>query len=41
MLKKFNDYFQKKKVIFALDKIVSENGKENNNYDDITCVMFT
>ena len=41
MLKKFNDYFQKKKVIFALDKIVNENGQENNNYDDITCVMFT
>ena len=35
MLKKSNEYFTKKKVIFAVDKI------HNNNYDDITCVMFT
>ena len=35
VLKKSNDYFTKKKVIFAIDKITS------NNYDDITCVMFT
>ena len=35
LLKKSNDYFTKKKVIFAIDKIAS------NNYDDITCVMFT
>ena len=35
MLKKSNDYFTKKKVIFAIDKILS------NNYEDITCVMFT
>ena len=35
LLKKSNDYFTKKKVIFAIDKITS------NNYDDITCVMFT
>ena len=35
VLKKANDYFTKKKVIFAIDKILS------NNYEDITCVMFT
>ena len=35
MLKKSNEYFTKNKVIFAVDKI------HNNNYDDITCVMFT
>ena len=35
MLKKSNEYFTKKKVMFAVDKIL------NNNYDDITCVMFT
>ena len=35
LLKKSNDYFTKKKVIFAIDKITS------NNNDDITCVMFT
>ena len=35
MLKKSNEYFTKKKVMFAVDKILS------NNYDDITCVMFT
>ena len=34
MLKKSNEYFTKKKVMFAVDKIL------NNNYDDITCVMF-
>ena len=34
MLKKSNEYFTKKKVMFAVDKILS------NNYDDITCVMF-
>jgi Ran GTPase-activating protein (RanGAP) involved in mRNA processing and transport len=35
LLKKSNDYFTKKKVIFGIDKITS------NNYDDITCVMFS
>ena len=35
MLKKSNEYFKKKKVMFVVDKIL------NNNYDDITCVMFT
>ena len=35
MLKKSNEYFTKKKVMFVVDKIL------NNNYDDITCVMFT
>ena len=34
MLKKSNEYFTKKKVMFVVDKIL------NNNYDDITCVMF-
>ena len=34
-LKKSNEYFTKKKVMFVVDKIL------NNNYDDITCVMFT
>ena len=35
MLKKSNEYFTKKKVMFVVDKIL------NNNYEDITCVMFT
>ena len=41
LLKKFNDYFKKKKVIFALDKIINENNQDNNKYEEIDCAMFT
>ena len=43
LLKKFNEYFKKKKVVFALDKEIYENGKnkENNKYEEIDCAMFT
>ena len=43
ILKKFNEYFKKKKVVFALDKTIYENdkNKENNKYDEIDCAMFT
>ena len=41
LLKKFNDYFKKKKVIFALDKIISENKKDDYKYEEIDCAMFT
>jgi len=37
ILKKFNDFFKKKKVVFALDKIEGE----TDNIDDIDCAMFT
>ena len=37
ILKKFNDYFKKKKVVFALDKIEGE----ADNIDSIDCAMFT
>ena len=37
ILKKFNDYFKKKKVVFALDKIEGE----NDSIDSIDCAMFT
>ena len=37
ILKKFNDFFKKKKVVFALDKI--EGGMDN--IDSIDCAMFT
>ena len=37
ILKKFNDYFKKKKVVFALDKIEGE----ENITDTIDCAMFT
>ena len=37
ILKKFNDYFKKKKVVFALDKIEGE----ENIIDTIDCAMFT
>ena len=42
MLKKYNDFFKKKKVVFALDKIYSDDNKDkdNYNYDDIDCAMF-
>ena len=36
ILKKFNEYFKKKKVVFALDKI----SDENDNYDDLDCAIF-
>ena len=32
---------KKKKVIFALDKIITENNKEDNKYEEIDCAMFT
>ena len=41
LLKKFNDFFKKKKVIFALDKIITENNKGDNKYEEINCAMFT
>ena len=37
ILRKFNDFFKKKKVVFALDKIEGE----TDNIDDIDCAMFT
>ena len=37
ILKKFNDYFKKKKVVFALDKIEGE----ENITETIDCAMFT
>ena len=37
ILKKFNEYFKKKKVVFALDKI----SDENDNYDELDCAIFT
>ena len=37
ILRKFNDYFKKKKVVFALDKIEGE----MDNIDSIDCAMFT
>ena len=37
ILRKFNDFFQKKKVVFALDKIE----EEMDNVDSIDCAMFT
>ena len=37
ILRKFNDYFKKKKVVFALDKIEGE----TDNIDSIDCAMFT
>ena len=37
ILKKFNDFFKKKKVVFALDKIEGE----TDNIDSIDCAMFT
>ena len=37
ILKKFNDFFKKKKVVFALDKIEGE----TENIDAIDCAMFT
>ena len=42
MLKKYNDFFKKKKVVFALDKIYSDDNKDKDdyNYDDIDCAMF-
>ena len=40
LLKKFNDYFKKKKVVFALDKIFDEKN-DNNKYEEIDCAMFT
>ena len=42
MLKKYNDFFKKKKVVFALDKIYSDGNKDKDdyNYDDIDCAMF-
>ena len=36
ILRKFNDYFKKKKVVFALDKIEGE----TDNIDSIDCAMF-
>ena len=41
MLKKFNDYFRNKKVVFALDKIICEKDSDENKYGEIECVMFT
>jgi hypothetical protein len=41
MLKKFNDYFRNKKVVFALDKIICEKDNDENKYGEIECVMFT
>ena len=43
ILKKFNEYFKKKKVVFALDKAIYEKikNKENNKYDENDCAMFT
>ena len=43
ILKKFNEYFKKKKVVFAFDKAIYEKikNKENNKYDEIDCAMFT
>ena len=40
MLKKFNDYFRNKKVVFALDKIICEKDSDENKYGEIECVMF-
>ena len=40
LLKKFNDYFKIKKVVFALDKIFDEKN-DNNKYEEIDCAMFT
>ena len=37
ILKKFNEYFKKKKVVFALDKIFDG----NENYEKIDCAIFT
>jgi hypothetical protein len=37
ILKKFNDFFKKKKVVFAIDKIEGE----IDNIDSIDCAMFT
>ena len=37
ILKKFNDFFKSKKVVFALDKIEGE----MDTIDDIDCAMFT
>ena len=37
ILKKFNEYFKKKKVVFALDKIFDG----NENYEKIDCSIFT
>ena len=37
ILRKFNDFFKKKKVVFALDKIEGE----MDNIDSIDCAMFT
>ena len=43
MLKKFNEYFKKKKVVFALDKITFKNDKkkDDNKYEEIDCAIFT
>ena len=43
ILKKFNEYFKKKKVVFAFDKAIYEKikNKGNNKYDEIDCAMFT
>ena len=41
MLKKFNDYFRNKKVVFALDKLICEKDNDENKYGEIECVMFT
>ena len=37
ILRKFNDFFKKRKVVFALDKIEGD----DVNIDDIHCAMFT
>ena len=37
ILRKFNDFFKKRKVVFALDKIEGE----GVSIDDIDCAMFT
>ena len=41
ILKKFNDYFRNKKVVFALDKIICEKDNDESKYGEIECVMFT
>ena len=38
ILKNFNDYFKKKKVVFAIDK--KYNDEDNYKYEDIDCVIF-
>ena len=38
ILKNFNDYFKKKKVVFAIDK--KYNDEDTYKYEDIDCVIF-